>query len=377
MAGAVGWTYALTLGLALVYLGEHYAVDLIGGAALAEGVRAAAPRLTPLYRRLSAGLQALELRAADSSGADGPEGAADDGGFERRGDRGEMPAGSPAGDCSPRCCSSPRRSRSCTSCCRSCSGCTRPGTGSSTATAGGSPWPRCSRSARSSATCALFRGVFVRGESRIDWRESYQITMAGLAATRLFAAAGAGGIALTAWALRRSGMRPRTVGLPDDRVHGAPVRRVHGHAGDRRRRPVPGRDPRRRLVRDHDRAGDLRRGRDRAVPRHLDAARDFERVAGRWTAGRRRASTARVPPRRGVGDGGQRRAHGDRPRARARPEPAGGDRLVGVRHRRAVGVLPRVRRLAAEGCDRDVVLRRDARQHAAAARAGSAASTAA
>ena len=56
----------------------------------------------------------------------------------------------------------------------------------------------------------LFRGVFVRGESRIDWPESYQITMAGLAATRLFAAAGAGGIALTAWALRRSGMPRRT-----------------------------------------------------------------------------------------------------------------------------------------------------------------------
>jgi uncharacterized protein (TIRG00374 family) len=35
--------------------------------------------------------------------------------------------------------------------------------------------------------------------------------MAGVAATRLFAAAGAGGIALTAWALRRSGMEPRTV----------------------------------------------------------------------------------------------------------------------------------------------------------------------
>ncbi len=58
---------------------------------------------------------------------------------------------------------------------------------------------------------ALFRAVFVRGRSRIDWRESYQITMAGLAATRLFAAAGAGGVALTAWALRRSGMAARTV----------------------------------------------------------------------------------------------------------------------------------------------------------------------
>src|SRR5437763_4753441 len=58
---------------------------------------------------------------------------------------------------------------------------------------------------------ALFRAVFVRGESRIDWRESYQITMASLAATRLFAAAGAGGVALTAWALRRSGMAARIV----------------------------------------------------------------------------------------------------------------------------------------------------------------------
>ncbi len=57
----------------------------------------------------------------------------------------------------------------------------------------------------------LFRAVFVRGGSPIGWRESYQITMAGLAATRLFAAGGAGGIALTAWALRRSGMEPRLV----------------------------------------------------------------------------------------------------------------------------------------------------------------------
>src|SRR5690348_16396751 len=57
----------------------------------------------------------------------------------------------------------------------------------------------------------LFRAVFVRSTSRIDWRESYQITMAGLAATRLLAAGGAGGVALTAWALKRSGMDGRTV----------------------------------------------------------------------------------------------------------------------------------------------------------------------
>jgi uncharacterized membrane protein YbhN (UPF0104 family) len=57
----------------------------------------------------------------------------------------------------------------------------------------------------------LFRSVFVRGQERIGWKESYEITMAGLVATRLFAAAGAGGVALTAWALRRSGMAPRLV----------------------------------------------------------------------------------------------------------------------------------------------------------------------
>jgi uncharacterized protein (TIRG00374 family) len=60
----------------------------------------------------------------------------------------------------------------------------------------------------------LFRTVFVREDrERIGWRPSYEITMAGVAATRLFAAAGAGGIALTAWALRRSGMERRLVAI--------------------------------------------------------------------------------------------------------------------------------------------------------------------
>lgn len=59
---------------------------------------------------------------------------------------------------------------------------------------------------------AMFRGIFLRaGSSRIDWRASYQITMAGLAASRIFAAGGAGGLVLTAWALRRSGMPKRVV----------------------------------------------------------------------------------------------------------------------------------------------------------------------
>jgi uncharacterized protein (TIRG00374 family) len=57
----------------------------------------------------------------------------------------------------------------------------------------------------------LFLGVFVRTGSRIDWRASYLITMAGLAASRIFAAGGAGGLALTAWALRRAGIPARQV----------------------------------------------------------------------------------------------------------------------------------------------------------------------
>ena len=55
---------------------------------------------------------------------------------------------------------------------------------------------------------ALFKGVV--GEAvRLRWRESYEITMAGLAATRLFSAGGAGGIILTYWALRKAGMAQR------------------------------------------------------------------------------------------------------------------------------------------------------------------------
>jgi membrane-associated phospholipid phosphatase len=68
VAGAVGWTYAGLLGLALVYLGEHYAIDLVGGAVLAETVRRNAARTTPLARRLTDGLAALQRLAASPTG---------------------------------------------------------------------------------------------------------------------------------------------------------------------------------------------------------------------------------------------------------------------------------------------------------------------
>jgi putative heme transporter len=52
----------------------------------------------------------------------------------------------------------------------------------------------------------LLRGVFSQPQSRIGWRASYEITLAGAAATKLFATAGAGGVTVTVWALRSAGL---------------------------------------------------------------------------------------------------------------------------------------------------------------------------
>ena len=48
-----------------------------------------------------------------------------------------------------------------------------------------------------------------RATPRVGTRESAQITLAGAAATRVLPTAGAGGAALTLWALRRAGLRSR------------------------------------------------------------------------------------------------------------------------------------------------------------------------
>ncbi len=61
--GVVGWTYAGALGFALVYLGEHYAVDLLAGLALTEGVRRGAGRAAPVLRVVGRGVGALERAA--------------------------------------------------------------------------------------------------------------------------------------------------------------------------------------------------------------------------------------------------------------------------------------------------------------------------
>jgi hypothetical protein len=62
-AGAVGWAYASTLGFALVYLGEHYVADLLGGAALTIAVRRLEPRAAPAVGRCARAVAALEARA--------------------------------------------------------------------------------------------------------------------------------------------------------------------------------------------------------------------------------------------------------------------------------------------------------------------------
>jgi membrane-associated phospholipid phosphatase len=67
VAGTLGFAYASTLGFALIYLGEHYAIDLVGGAALTMLVRRAGPRASPALRRFGKAIAALEARAAGGS----------------------------------------------------------------------------------------------------------------------------------------------------------------------------------------------------------------------------------------------------------------------------------------------------------------------
>ena len=65
VAGAICWTYAATLGVALVYLGEHYAVDVLAGGALAEAVHRSAAPLTPAAQAITGSLRRLRGLATD------------------------------------------------------------------------------------------------------------------------------------------------------------------------------------------------------------------------------------------------------------------------------------------------------------------------
>jgi hypothetical protein len=67
LAGALGWGYTATLGFALVYLGEHYVVDLLAGAALTTAIRRAAPRAAPALTRFGRAVAAIEARAQSAT----------------------------------------------------------------------------------------------------------------------------------------------------------------------------------------------------------------------------------------------------------------------------------------------------------------------
>jgi hypothetical protein len=58
--GIAGWGYAGALGFALVYLGEHYVVDLLAGVAIVIAVRGGERYVEPLAQAVSRGLQRLE-----------------------------------------------------------------------------------------------------------------------------------------------------------------------------------------------------------------------------------------------------------------------------------------------------------------------------
>jgi membrane-associated phospholipid phosphatase len=60
--GALGWGYALALGFGLVYLGEHYVVDLIAGLVLAEAIWRLARRVEPAVRLVAGAVHRLEPR---------------------------------------------------------------------------------------------------------------------------------------------------------------------------------------------------------------------------------------------------------------------------------------------------------------------------
>ena len=63
LPGALGATYAATLGFALVYLGEHYVADLIAGAALTAAVRKLQRPVGPALSRVGSLLASVEKAA--------------------------------------------------------------------------------------------------------------------------------------------------------------------------------------------------------------------------------------------------------------------------------------------------------------------------
>ncbi len=214
----------------------------------------------------------------------------------------------------------------------------------------------------------LLRAVAGGREERLSWRDSWRLTLAGVAASRLLATAGAGGIALTAWALSRMGMSASHRRDADGDVLRRALRDLHGGARARRAGAACRLVRRARAVRAHGRAGTVRSGGDRR------GARARARPAWAWarsrprTACRRRPHrAARAPPRDGARDARRWCARCGRARASAGSSAARRRRVVGLRRAGPVGLAACLRRPAATGGARHELSRRATRQHVAAA----------
>ena len=230
--GAVGWTYALTLGFGLVYLGEHYVIDLIAGLALAEGVRRAEPHLAPAAAgRRQGGSSNWSPEPPDVARPEAvqPPPAAGEDEHPDELDTDEHLAEYEEDE------EEDHRVAHLLSDHRQLASVAAifvlgvlaiylvfpkvVGFDESLDRIHDAKWYWVVVAvgfcvAQFVAYVALFRGVLGgRSDSevrrRLDTKASYQITMAGLAATRIFSAAGAGGIVLTYWALRKAGMPRR------------------------------------------------------------------------------------------------------------------------------------------------------------------------
>jgi hypothetical protein len=69
--GAIGWTYAITLGFALVYLGEHYVADVLVGLLIAAAVTRLEPVAAPFVRAVARAVDELRRAYRHQGGSSG------------------------------------------------------------------------------------------------------------------------------------------------------------------------------------------------------------------------------------------------------------------------------------------------------------------
>ena len=60
--GALGWAYVALASFSVVYLGEHYLVDVLAGLLVAEAIRIAEPVVGPVVRRIARDLEGVAAR---------------------------------------------------------------------------------------------------------------------------------------------------------------------------------------------------------------------------------------------------------------------------------------------------------------------------